>query len=201
MRGHSVTAEEVVAELAKDRPFYDNSGGGITVSGGEPLMQPGFAGEILRRCKADGLHTVLDTCGHGSWQDFAGLLPYTDLILYDLKLMDPEEHRRHTGADNRQILSNLENCTASGTELTVRVPVIPAYTDSAENLEAIAEFVAGLPGAVASLELLPYHRLGASKYESLGLDYPLSDLNVPEPRELDHLLDLVRSAGIPSRIA
>jgi len=200
MRGRSVTAEEVVAELAKDRPFYDNSGGGITVSGGEPLLQPGFAAEILRRCKTEGLHTALDTAGYASWQHLASLLPHIDLILFDLKLMDPEQHLIHTGVDNRQILTNLHNCVASGVDLIVRVPLIPGYTDSPANLEAIAEFVSQLPGDILSLELLPYHRLGVSKYRSLGSAYSLHDLQPAQKGELDRALSLVRSAGLAARI-
>ena len=197
MRGETVTAEHVVAELAADRDFYDASGGGVTVSGGEPLMQAEFTRTILSGCRDLGLHTTLDAAGHGSPEALEMLLPFTDLILYDLKLIDQAALSLHTGADSRLILDNLVRCSDSGTPIIIRVPVIPGYTSAPENITAIAQFAAGLPVPPLAVELLGYHRFASAKYSALGMDYTLGGIEPPSAAMLKELADLVRASGLP----
>ena len=181
MRGEWVSADCVIAELVADRAFYDSSGGGITVSGGEPLMQPEFARAILSGCHNLGLHTTLDTCGHGSREALDALLPNVDLVLYDLKLMDPEAFALHTGAQLGPILDNLVRCSASGVPVIIRVPVVPGYTAAPENVSAIARFAAALPAPPLAVELLAYHRFASAKYSALGMDYAVSYTHLTLP--------------------
>lgn len=164
-------AEDVVREVLRDKAFFLASGGGVTLSGGEPLMQAAFAEEILRGCKAEGLHTAIETAGNVPWSAFERVLPWTDLFLFDIKLADAEKHRRWTGSDNRRILDNFRRLCGSGKEVIVRVPLIPGVNDGAE-FDAIVELARG---DVGELHILPYHDLGRSKYEQLGIAYPMAD--------------------------
>ncbi len=167
LQGREVTVEEALAEVEKDRPFYENSGGGMTLSGGEPLMQIDFAEGLFRAAKEAGLHNVLDTCGHVPWEHFERVLPYVDLVLYDVKSVDPAEHRRSTGQSIDLIQSNLRRLTQTATPVHIRVPVVPGHNAQAEDIRAIAELLSGLDHK-PTVELLKYHRLGEGKYESLG---------------------------------
>jgi pyruvate formate lyase activating enzyme len=166
--------EEILTEASKDALYFEASGGGLTLSGGEPLAQPDFAAELLRRYKHDekGHHTSVETCGFVEWSVFQRLAADVDLFLYDLKHMDPLEHRRLTGVDNRLILENARRLADAGRALVIRLPLIAGINDSVQNLEATANFVRSLPG-VSRLDLLPYHRLGEPKYSRLGKAYAL----------------------------
>ncbi len=168
LRGKTMTVSEVLAEVLKDKPFFDNSGGGITLSGGEPLFQPDFALALLQAAKELGLHTCLDTSGYAPWEVWERILPYTDLVLYDVKCMDMHRHRRHTGRSNSRILENLRALTSNGVAVKVRMPIVPGFNDTLADVEATARFLKSLPHP-PSLELLPYHKLGESKYEALGI--------------------------------
>ena len=189
LHGREVTVEEVIEEVEKDRPFYENSGGGMTLSGGEPLMQIDFCEALLKAAKQAGLHTVLDTCGYAPWEHFERVLPYTDLVLYDVKSADPQEHRRSTGYDNKLILQNLRRITQDGAAVQVRVPAVPGHNATAAQMEAIAQLVSELDNA-PPVELLKYHRLGEGKYESLGLVCPEVIENPPS----DELMQELREA-------
>ncbi len=167
--GRRVTGREVVAEILKDAPFYANSGGGVTLGGGEPLAQVDLAREILERCRLHGIHTAIETCGHVPWTALETIAPWTDLFLYDLKHLDAVTLRIHTGGDAALILSNLERLAGVGATVVVRVPVIPGFNDNPKDVRAIAERVARW--GIRELHLLPYHRLGASKYGLLGRHY------------------------------
>ncbi|MGC8837437.1 MAG: glycyl-radical enzyme activating protein [Anaerolineae bacterium] len=180
--GQWMTPEEVVEAVEADRPFYEQSGGGVTLSGGEPLAQWAFAREVLRGCRERGIHTALETCGHAPWEVWEAVLPYVDLVLYDLKEVDRARHQRFTGVDNALILENLRRLAGTGKKVVVRRPVIPGYNDSEESIRALAQVVRSL-GSVDEVHLLPYHRLGQGKYERLGMDYALKD--VPSLREED----------------
>jgi pyruvate formate lyase activating enzyme len=164
--GRRVTAAEVVAEIVKDAPFFTNSGGGVTLGGGEPLAQADFASEILKQCRVRGIHTAIETCGHVPWPAFETILPLTDLFLYDVKHLDADAHRTRTGGDVALILSNLERLVRSRGAVTVRVPVVPGFNDTPQDIRIVAEHVARL--GLRELHLLPYHRLGESKYRLLG---------------------------------
>ena len=168
LMGREVTADDVVDEVRRDAPFYRRSGGGVTFSGGEPLAQPDFLLECLRRCRRFGYHTAVETCGHVRWDDLAAAAALTDLFLYDLKQLDTARHEELTGAGNELVLENLEKLLATGAEVRVRVPVVPGANDDAASVAVLADFVARHPG-IRKLELLPYHPLGLHKYAALDL--------------------------------
>ena len=163
--GRDMTIDEVMKEVIRDRRFYENSGGGVTLSGGEPIAQPKFACAILQACKGAGLHTVLDTCGYVSWPTMEKLLKYTDLVLYDIKCMGRKKHYEATGKANEIILENAKRI-AKYKAMRVRVPVIPGFNDSADEISAIAHFVKAELNSV-DIDLLPYNKMGEIKYERL----------------------------------
>lgn len=193
IKGKSMTVEEVMKEARKDLRFFQNSGGGVTLGGGDPSMYPDFARELLTACHDEGIHTAVETCGYADWEAMEKIAEQTDLFLYDVKAMDSDLHRRLTGRDNDLILQNAQRISEMGVEMTIRVPLVPGMNDSEENIAAIAEFVRVLPYKT-NLELLPYHRLGESKYESLGRPYSLQGLEPIDPDRIAMLRDLV--AGI-----
>lgn len=182
--GEEKTVEEVFEEVKKDLDYYRQSGGGVTVSGGECMAQPQFVSELFRLCKADGIHTVLDTCGFFDTSLLPMIKERTDLVLYDLKLMDPQQHSRYTGVDNAVILQNLRRMVQEGFNIYIRVPVIPGINDSEDQLEAIAQFVFALNRKL-HIDLLPYHRFGIRKYEMLDMDYPLVNTISPSQEQKD----------------
>jgi pyruvate formate lyase activating enzyme len=168
MSGKYMTVHEAASSAERDSPFYRNSGGGVTVSGGEPTMQAVFVVSLMEALKGRKLHLALDTCGPAPWVDLDRLVNYADLVLFDIKHMDSEEHRRGTGAGNEQILSNAEK-TARKARKWLRLPLIGGYNDSEENISRVAEL--GKRIGAEKLSLLPYHRWGEAKYEQLGLRY------------------------------
>lgn len=179
MAGKRVTVAEVVVEVCRDMPFFARSGGGVTLGGGEPLAQADLALGILKECRGRGIHTAIETCGHVPWPAIEGVLPWTDLFLFDLKHLDALKHRSHTGGDVNRILSNLRQLAASGARVIVRVPVVPDFNDTPEDIRAIANRVAAL--GIRELHLLPYHRLGQDKYRLLGRPYSFAgDKKVPD---------------------
>ncbi|MDY7010076.1 MAG: glycyl-radical enzyme activating protein [Planctomycetota bacterium] len=195
--GRELSVDEVMAEAVSDKAFYDNSGGGVTVSGGEPLTQPDFAREILHSCRAESMHTVLDTTGYADWEILAEVAPQADLVLYDLKCADPRQHRELTGVSNEVILENAGRLAKTGKPMIVRIPVIPGYTDSPENIGNIGKFVTSLGDSVRSVELLPYNRLAEAKYHQYGYsDYKLEGLAPPGRGELLTLAKILTSRGI-----
>ena len=200
MVGREMTAEEVVAEVLEDRPFYEESGGGVTLSGGEPLLRRDFAVEILRRCRQEGLHTAVETNLAAPWDDVAEFLPVTDLFMVDVKLVGSEAHARWTGAGNEDILANLRRLAEEPRTLVVRTPVVPGVNDSPEDIGAVADLVRGFPN-LDYYELLPYHPLGTGKYESLGMEYTLADLERPPPQQMDALARAAAERGIAVRVA
>jgi pyruvate formate lyase activating enzyme len=178
--GELRTAGEVMQEVLRDVPFY-GKGGGMTLTGGEPTLQPDMAEALLRLAKAEKISTAIETCGHTKWAILERLLPYLDDILYDLKHLDSEIHRAHTGVRNELILANLGRLAAIGAPLTIRVPLIPGFNISVEAIRAIAQFVQILPGKIKGVDVLPYHSLGKAKYATLGRAYPWA--------EVDQLMD------------
>lgn len=176
--GRRVTVDEVVDAVMRDEPFYRTSGGGVTLSGGEPLHQTEFCVELLRACREKGLHTCVDTTGYGTWEKLAALAELTNLFLYDIKAVDMGKHERLCGVGNQVILENARKLVDSGAAVIFRAPLVPGLNDSPEDLRALAEFVLSLPGD-QRLELMPYHSIGAGKYEALGMEYALPDLEPP----------------------
>ena len=163
--GRDMTVEEVIGEVEKDVKFYENSGGGVTLSGGEPTAQSGFALEILRNCKALGIHTVLDTCGYAPWSIFEELMPYVDLFLYDIKCINSKKHHEATGKSNDLILGNVKKL-CKDKNMKVRVPMIPGFNDTRAEVKEIARFLKEELGPV-EVELLEYNKWGENKYERL----------------------------------
>jgi pyruvate formate lyase activating enzyme len=193
--GKVMTVDEVMAEVEKDRPFYENSGGGVTFSGGEPLLQIDFVKTLLVQCKKTGLHAVVDTAGNVPWETFAKVLPDVNLFLFDLKVLDEAKHRRLTGAGNHRILNNLKRLAGSGTEVWVRVPVIPGVNDTVAGMTQIAAWIAEVKG-IKLTELLPFHRLGVAKYQSLGLPYTYQDCPPPAENLMGQLVEVFREKGL-----
>jgi pyruvate formate lyase activating enzyme len=197
--GEEMSVEKVYQEVVKDRLFYQNSGGGVTAGGGEPLSQADFVAELFKRCQDAGIHTCLDTCGYATPGVWEKVLPYTNLVLFDVKLMDPSVHRRVTGKSNEKILHSLKLVAAAGVPVIVRIPVIPGINDSQENITDIAYYVAGLNG-LREVNLLPYHRFGESKYAMLDRHYRLSDLTPPKSSQLEELRSIFKSLDIDCEI-
>jgi len=196
IKGYRIPAGAVVAKAARLKPFFAHSGGGVTLTGGEVTCQPEFAASVLAGCQAEGIHTAIETCGACEWERLEQLLPYTDQVLYDLKLIDDAAHQRWTGVSNQPILRNAERL--AGRNVQVRVPLIPGVTDADENLRAIFDFMrrVGLP----FVALLPYNASASAKYEWLGLPYEMRG----EPQSghrLARLLTMARQAGIEAVIA
>ena len=168
MAGQTMSAEEVFQEVKKDEVFYKNSGGGVTLSGGEPLAQAEFSTSILRLCKQAGLHTAIETTGMAQWNTLRQVLEYTDLVLYDLKQMDTLAHEKCTGVPNDLILENVKRIRKElGIPVVARIPIVPGYNADSENIEATAKFIATELGRETSVNILAYHRLGETKYDRL----------------------------------
>jgi pyruvate formate lyase activating enzyme len=196
LSGKQMSVAEVMQEIEKDGPFYQMSGGGVTISGGEPLRQPRFLAEILRACKAQQFHTVLETSGYGAWSTFQRILADVDLFMYDIKLIDPDEHRKLTGVSNKSILDNLHKLSASGKTVLVRTPLIPGYTTSNGNLVGIAKLLQSV--GIPEIELLPYNRLAGNKYGKLGRRYGLQTIEYPE-EIMKEAKEVFRSCNIRTR--
>lgn len=201
--GQEMELEALVTELVKDRAYFD-AAGGVTLSGGEPLMQPAFAASLLQRLKTAGLQTALDTCGLANRAALESALPWTDMVLYDVKLFDPDAHRQYTGQDNKVILDNLrwlgDYIRKNGTpRLWIRTPLIPGATDLAENVRAIGGFLAAeLGDLVERWELCAFNNLCRDKYRRLDLQWPFEDAPLLTRAEMDALQEIARGCGLPA---
>lgn len=191
--GKYLSVAKVMEEIRKDESFYRNSGGGVTISGGEPLSQPEFAQSLLKACKEEGLHTALDTCGYASWDSFNKVLQYTDLILFDIKHMDSSQHRRGTGRSNQLILRNARRI-AGNKRIWLRVPLIPGYNDSKGNLRKVVEF--GRRMKAEKLSLLPYHDWGKAKYEKLGRTYLWEEIRPVSREYIEQIQRFIEALGM-----
>lgn len=191
--GNWLTVPEVMEIICKDIPFYKRSGGGVTIAGGEPTFQADFCLEIIRRCHQLRIHTALDTCGYTVSKKALQALKEADLLLYDLKNMDPAEHQKNSGKCNDIILDNLKQMVAMKKEIIIRVPLIPCYTDTLNNIRSIGNFLYSLgKGCIKQVDLLPYHKGGAIIYEMLGRSYPLdSRLHRQSDEYLQSLKDVL----------
>ncbi|MBQ7822267.1 MAG: glycyl-radical enzyme activating protein [Clostridia bacterium] len=177
--GELKTTDEVIKEVLKDKAFYENSGGGMTLSGGEPMAQFDFTYELLKTAKDEGLHTCIETCGYASSENYKKIAPYVDIFLFDYKETDPVRHREYTGVDNTLILKNLRMLDKLGSKIILRCPIIPTCNDRDEHFDGIASLADSLEN-VLEINIEPYHPLGVGKAEMLGKNYPLSDLGFPE---------------------
>lgn len=199
--GEEMTVEAVSALVKRDMNFYLKSGGGVTVSGGEPFAQPEFLTELLQNLKENWINTAIETCGVGKPEDILRIAPYIDMVFFDLKCMDSKKHRLWTGLENKQILDNfrlmVEMAQRYSFELIARTPVIPEFNDSEEEIQAIGQFIKDTGGStVAGYELLPYHKLGRSKYKALGRKYELEELAPPLEIQMKKLNEVAGSLGV-----
>ena len=191
--GQDVTVAEVMETVERDRLFYRRSGGGLTLSGGESLCQPAFARDLLRAAKAAGINTAMESMACAPYETIAEILPYLDHYLMDIKHMNGAKHREFTGKSNELMLENARKIAASGqTKLSIRVPVVPTFNDTLEEIKAIAVFADKLPG-VEDIYLLPYHRLGQDKYAGLGRTYTLPDILPPAAEHMEMLKKVVET--------
>ncbi len=191
--GRELTVPEAMAEIEKDIIFYDESGGGVTFSGGEPLLQAEFLLALLGACREQGIHTAVDTTGFAPFSVLEAAAPLTDAFLYDLKLMDNGQHLEDTGVPNSGILSNLSRLARGHQNITVRVPIIPGITDTDGNLEAMAAFLKPIP--IQQVEILPYHNTALAKYQHLGRTYPLADLASPSQEKMKEAATALAASG------
>ena len=193
--GRVVEARALIEEVARDRLFFDESGGGVTFSGGEPLDQPEFLKEALSLCRLEGLHSAVDTSGFAPRQVAREVAALADLVLYDLKLLDPDAHRRCTGVSNEEILGNLRALAAEGRRVEIRMPMIPGITDTEENIEAACRFIGTLPQK-PRVRLLGHHHAAMSKYSRFGMKHRLGKVEDPTPDRLAEIAARMRSAGV-----
>lgn len=168
--GKEYTTDEVLKEIVKDKPFYENSGGGVTLSGGEPLAQYDFSLELLKKAKENGIHTAIETCGYAEKSKILEIAKYVDLFLFDCKETDQELHKKYTGVDNKIILDNLKALSDAGSKIILRCPIIPGFNDRAEHFKGISE-IAGKLSGIEHIEVEPFHPHGESKYSALGRKY------------------------------
>ncbi|MFC1871952.1 glycyl-radical enzyme activating protein [Chloroflexota bacterium] len=192
--GKKISLDEVFKEVMRDRMFYDG-GGGITVSGGEPLMQADFVAALFQQCREAGVNTCLDSCGYGATKNLAKILPFTDSVLYDIKHMNTDTHRRFTGVPNDPIINNARLVAESGTSMLCRVPLIKGVNDTEQNMTETARFVKELRDDI-SVELLPYHRLGVAKYQTLDRPYLGEDFTTPPPEAIDSIKHIFAKYGV-----
>jgi pyruvate formate lyase activating enzyme len=197
--GERITVTALVERLLRDRIFFDESGGGVTFSGGEPLLQAPFVTEALAWLRREGVHTALDTCGFARWPDLEAAAAQSSLVLYDLKLMDDERHHAATGVSNRIILQNLKALSEIHSTIWVRVPIIPGINDDEANLTATAAFLAPLAG-IRQVDLLPYHPTGEAKFARVGMTYALHGTPSPSIQHLEALAALFRAKGLNTTI-
>jgi pyruvate formate lyase activating enzyme len=199
LAGTRMTADQVMKRVGLDRAFYENSGGGVTFSGGEPFAQPEFLEELLTRSRGLGIHTAVETCGLVDPRILMRCEPLVDLFLFDLKIVDRERHERMTGAPNGTILENLRALAAKRPDgITVRVPLVPGCTDDSDNLEAIGAFLRSL--AIRRVELMPYHALGTDKYAALGRPYPLEGTKAPVSASLEARRSQLGALGLACEV-
>jgi pyruvate formate lyase activating enzyme len=197
MCGTDYTVTELADKLSRDIPFYEESGGGVTISGGEALSQPEFTLQLLKNLKGRGIHTALDTTGHVNYKFIEPVLPYTDLFLYDLKHMDSKQHKMVIGVGNEWILENAQKISDAGGKMQIRIPVIPNFNDSEENIRQTGEFCRSLGDAVTLIQLLPYHNLGVMKYQRIDDKKVVLEAKPPSDEKIQALKKTLENMGLP----
>ena len=202
MFGEQHTVDSIARLVEEDGVFYSRSGGGVTVSGGEPLFQSKFVSELLRTCRERGINTALETSGHAKWAAVEKVCAYADLILYDIKHIDPKKHKAFTGVSNKLILENIKKISSRfpTTPIIARTVIVPGFTDSADNIRGIAEFLSQI-SSLQHYQLLPYHGFGEPKYCQLGRGYSLGNLVPPSEEQMEALMKIVRESVIGKRIS
>ena len=197
--GRSATVEAVMSEIEKDMVFYEESGGGATFSGGEPLMQPKFLYDLLQQCHMKGIHTVVDTCGYSSSEVMEKISASTDLFMYDLKLIDDGKHIKYTGMSNKIILDNLKLLDRLEKPVAIRIPLIPGINDGDEDIKALSEVIKQL-GNIVKVYVLPYHSIAAEKYKRLNMEYLLKGVTEPSELKIQETAEKFRADGVNIKI-
>ncbi len=192
--GQTMSAEDVMNIVMRDKPFYDNSGGGLTISGGEPAAQPQFTARLLKLAKENALHTAIETSGFCKWDFFKNTIPFTDIFLFDWKETNPQKHLEFCGVDNSIIRNNLEKLSCAGANIILRCPIVPSLNDRTDHFEGIAELYKTLK--ISAVEIMPYHRLGESKYERFGIDDMAFTSPTPENSTIEGWLEKLSELGI-----
>ncbi len=193
--GKQMSVNEILEEIEKDRTFYEESGGGVTFSGGEPLLQPDFLNALLNECKERAIHTTVDTCGFAQYEIIDRMRDKVGLFLYDIKTMDSRKHRKYTGASNERILRNLKKLAKDGSSIVVSFPIIPGINDDDKNVMKTAEFISSLPN-ILQVNLLPYHRAGIEKYKNLGKPYKLTKIQPPSNQSVKSVKEKMEAFGL-----
>lgn len=196
--GKSYNVDQLMHEIQKDSIFYEESGGGVTFSGGEPLSQIAFLEEVLKKCKEKGIHTTLDTTVYSSWASIERIMDYTDLFLIDIKHMDSIVHKKYTTVNNELILENIKKLSALKKNIYIRVPIIPGINDDIENLSKLREFLSKLN--IIQINLLPYHKIGMDKYYRIHMDYKLNHVNEPSQEYMSSIMDYLSEINIKIKI-
>lgn len=192
--GKELSPAEVLPLLTEDRIFYDGSGGGVTLSGGEPLLQAEFCAELLKLLKAEGIHTAVDTSGFAARKQIDQVIDDSDLFLYDIKSLDDAKHIRFTGQSNRMIIDNLRYILARGKVVEIRIPLIPSSNDM--EVESIGQFLSSLKGRISKVKVLPYHNYSASKYQALGMENRMSAVASPDAAYVAEVVSRLRAYGL-----
>jgi pyruvate formate lyase activating enzyme len=198
--GKSMTVDEILKEVEKDRPFYNNSGGGLTLSGGEPTFHTDFAMRILKAAKERVFHVCLDTNGYCEWEALEKMVANVDIVLFDVKHMDSALHKQYTGVGNEKILENLARLADAGADIWVRIPVIPGFNDSKTFHTMASTFLSRFKGRISRVDLLPFHNWCQDKYGWLGIDWPLKEVEATEPSFLEIPAELYRAKGLTTTV-
>ena len=199
--GKYYSVEDVMGIIEKDEVFLHQSGGGVTFTGGEPMLQTDFLLQVLKRCKAGGYHTAVDTSGYSSSENFKAIIPFTDLFLFDLKHLDNKRHLEITGCENIEILKNFQLLLESGKDMMVRIPVIPGYNDDYDNMENLRRFIINTKTeSVRKINLLPFHKTGSSKYARFNFPYSMEGVQQPSAERMKELREFFSGTGIKVKI-
>ncbi len=197
--GREATVTEIMREIMKDVIFYYESGGGVTFSGGEALIQHDFLLSLLKRCKEKNIHTCIDTSGYAQKQIFSKVVNYVDLFLYDLKLINNDDHKKYTGVSNESIIQNLKYLCESNKQIFIRIPIIPNITDTDENISQIAEHISNL-NYIQRVDILPYNQMGEEKYRRMEKPYLLNNVNPPSEERMFQIREKLESFGFTVKI-
>jgi pyruvate formate lyase activating enzyme len=199
--GKWYTVGNILEILGREKIFLDQSKGGVTFSGGEPLMQSEFLLEALKACKANGYHTAVDTSGYSSPESLKSIIPYTDLFLFDLKHLDDASHIELTGVSNILILNNYRLLLESGKDLIIRIPVIPGFNDDPDHIERLKQFISGTKtSSLRKINLLPFHKIGASKYKRFNIPYMMVNVEPPAKDKMHKLKEIFSETGVKVKI-
>ncbi|WP_291636669.1 trans-4-hydroxy-L-proline dehydratase activase [Clostridium sp.] len=196
--GEEITVKDLMKEILKDEAFYDESNGGVTFSGGEPLVYVEYLNNVLQACKGRGIHTTIDTSGYASWEQFEKIVDKVDLFLFDIKHMNNEKHLKYTGVENVIVLDNLKKLSESGSNIYIRMPIIAGVNDDDENIDLAIDFISKLN--IIHVNLLPYHKIGMDKYKRLNMEYKLTGLEKPSDLVINKIAEKFKKAGIKIKI-